>query len=369
MWSNTYDRAATDVLSIQDQIASAIIDEGIRLRLSGDQRRRLLRKPTNDPAAFELYLRAIQAFEKATEADYLGARDLLRQAIARDRSFSLAYVALATTYSLMAIDGYERPADTWPEVSQNVRRALDWDPDLPDAHSEAATALFFSQWDWPGAEREWNRALQSRGGGFVPDFLRARALQSWALGRPDEALALIRKSRELDPLSFGIIVSEADYLLQTAQLDNAASLYENVIRTEPGASNAYFGLAEVRRAQGRFDEAIEARRRGYAAAGDDSLTKVLSSARGAEGYREVERAAARLELERLETRTATGYASPLDFARACAQLGEKDRAFSYFPAAFEDRAPGLVFLKVDHAWDAVRDDPRFLAAVHRVGLP
>ncbi len=170
-------------------------------------------------------------------------------------------------------------------------------------------------------------------------------------------------------MSFKLIVREADYLLQTGQLDNAAGLYESVIRTERGASDACFGLAEVRRAQGRFDEAIEARRRGYEAAGDDSLTKLLSTARGAEGYREVEKAAARLELEGLETRAATGYASPLDFARAYSRLGEKDRAFGYFPAAFADRAPGLVFLKVDHAWDAVRDDPRFLAAVHRVGLP
>ena len=75
------------------------------------------------------------------------------------------------------------------------------------------------------------------------------------------------------------------------------------------------------------------------------------------------------ELEALQSRAATAYVSPLDFARAHAQLGEAEQAFSYFDAAFADRAPGLVFLKVDRAWDAIRDDPRFAAAVRRVGLP
>ena len=109
----------------------------------------------------------------------------------------------------MAIDGYESPTDAWPEVTRNVRRALDEDQDLPDAHSEAAVALFFSQWDWAGAEQEWNRAMQSRGGGIVPDFLGVCALQRWALGKPAEALALARKARELDPLSPAFTYQEA----------------------------------------------------------------------------------------------------------------------------------------------------------------
>lgn len=369
LWSNSYDRAAGDALGAQNAIAAAIVDDGVRLRLDGEDRRQL-RSPTKDPAAYELYLRAIHFWADETEAAYLDSRGLLRQALARDPGFALAYAALATTHSVMAIDGYERPAEAWTEVSRNVRSALDWERELPDAHSEAASALFYFQWDWSGAEQEWDRALQSRGGGFVPDFLTSRALQRWALGRTDEALALARKARELDPLSRGFILKEADFLLQTGQLDPASRLYEGVIGTDRDDSRAYFGLAEVRRLQGRFDDAIDSLRRAHEAAGDRSLSDVFAAARGADGYRQIERATAKAELDALEHRLAEGaYASPLDFARAHARIGEGERALAYFEPAFQDRSPGLVFLNVDRAWDSVRNEPRFQTAVRRVGLP
>jgi hypothetical protein len=87
------------------------------------------------------------------------------------------------------------------------------------------------------------------------------------------------------------------------------------------------------------------------------------------GYRSIDRLAVEQELDELQTRPATDYVSPLDFARAHARLGNREEAFRYFDAAFADRAPGLVFLKVDPSWDLIRDDPRFVAAVRRVGLP
>ncbi len=270
----------------------------------------------------------------------------------------------------MAIDGYEKPADAWSNVTQLVRRALDLDPDLPDAHSEAASALFYFQWDWVGAERAWKRALESRGGGFLPDFLTSRALQRWAIGRTDEALQFARRARELDPLSPVYVLKEADFLLFGGQLDEAGRLYESVIGVARSDPRAYFGLAEVRRKQGRFDEAIASLRRILDAAGDDSLRELLETARGLEGYRRIDRALAERELLGLRGRLEEGgYTSPLDLARAYARLGERESALAHIDSAFEERSPGLVFLNVDRAWDAVRDDPRFREAVRRVGLP
>ncbi len=379
LWSQAYDGEEKDVLSIQEEIARAVVNDGIRLPLSADDRRVLLRKPTDDPEAYDLYLRAIRSIERETEEDFLAARGLLRRALARDPNFALAYVALATTYSIMAIEGYERPAEALPEVSRNVRRALDCDPDLPDAHSEAAVALFYLQWDWTESEREWSLALQSRGGGILPNLLMAYALQEWALGRPGKALELARRARALDPLSLRLMVSEADYLFHAGQLDEAAKLYESATRMPQDASgegqaqvvpNAWLGLAEVRRAQGRFDEAIDARRRGDESPEDAGLRRAYATGHGAAGYREIETLAARLQLEALEQRSADGaYVSPLDFARTYAQLGERERAFAMLESAFADRSPGMTFLNVDRAWDAIRDDPRFPAFVRRVGLP
>ena len=135
---------------------------------------------------------------------------------------------------------------------------------------------------------------------------------------------------------------------------------------------AYFGVAEVRRAQERFDDAIALFRQGCQAAGldDDALLKRLSEARGAEGYRKVEKMWAQLELDVLADRAASNkYTSPLDYARAHARVGDKDEAFRYLDAAFADKSPGLVFLKVDRAWDQIRNDARFRDAVKRIGFP
>ncbi len=368
LWGNTYDRAAAEVVSVQDEIASAIIDEGIRLRLSGDERRRLVRHFTDDPEAYEWYLRARHAVIRGAEKDVLQARELLVRATTRDPQFALAHNALAATYVSTAIEGFERPADALSLANVSNRRALALDPELPEARATAGSIAFLSNWDWATAEREFKIATEAARGAFPTGTLLPYALERWALGRPDDALRIVRMIRQADPLSPFFAVMEADYLFHTGQLDAAADLYEKTIREEPSA-DAFFGLAEVRREQGRFDEAIEARRRGHEADGDDSLREVFETARGAEGYRQIERMAARQELEALQSRAATGYVSPLDFARAHAQLGQAEQAFSYFDAAFADRAPGLVFLKADREWSAMRGDPRFLAAVRRVGLP
>ena len=368
LWGNAYDRAAAEVLTIQDEIASAIMDEGIRLRLSGDERRRLVRHSTDDPEAYESYLRARHALLRGSYEDILEARQLLVRATTLDPEFAAPHNALAASYVTAAIEGFERPADAWKAATSSNRRALALDPDLPEARAIAGSIAFLSDWDWAAADREFKTAAGAPRGAFPTGTLLPYALQQWALGRPDDALRIVRRIREADPLSPVFAIAEADYLFHTGQLDAAAALYEKTIREEPSAA-AFLGLAIVRRAQGRFDEAIDAQRRGYEADGDTSVRDVLETARGAEGYRQIERRAARLELEALNSWATTAYVSPLDFARAHARLGQAEPAFRYLDAAFADRTPGVVFLNVDSAWDAIRRDPRFLAAVRKVGLP
>jgi serine/threonine protein kinase len=367
LWGNTFDRATSEVVSIQDQIANAIVDEGIRLRLSADERRALSRHPTDDPEAYEWYLRARHAVLRGTEDDILQARELLARATARDPQFVLAHLALAATYIGAALDGFARPIETVPQARRIVRHALEIDPHFPQTHASAASIAFFFDWDWAAAEREWSVLNQSPSGALPVQELVANSLGRWVLAGPNEALRVVQKLRAVDPLTISYAVLEADYLFHAGQLDAAATLYEKTIH-DAASADGLFGLAEVRRAQGRFDEAINARRRAHATV-NDSLVATTDPGHGAAGYGAIERAAVQQELEALRTRARTGYVSPLDLARAHAQLGDREEAFSYFDAAFADRAPGLVFLKVDNAWDGIRDDPRFAAAVRRVGLP
>lgn len=371
LWGETYSRTLEDILSIQEEITRSIVEDGIKLKLSGEEERQLARRMTDDPQALDLYMRGRHLQQGETEEQYLKERDLLKQAVARDPRFAQAYLGLATTYSVMAIDGYERPIEAFGEQKQYLQKALELDTDLPRLHVELGVRAFAFDWDWSTAEREFKLATQPGRQDFIePEDFEPFALLRWIQGRGDEALQLTRKARDIDRLSTAIIVREADFLVRTKRIDAAIELYNKAINDDPADARAYPGLADALAAQGKFDDAIDARRKEFRTANDTALDDIFATARGENGYRDLGRALARLDLDDLNRRAASGgYVSPLDFARKYLESGEKEKALSYFDEAIADRSPGLAFLKVDPAWESVRNDPRFLAAVRRVGLP
>jgi len=371
LWHHTYDRDTAALLNVQDEIGSAILDEGLRVRLSTAERRRLVRHPTTDAEAYDLYMQARNLQRRGTEDEYIRSKELLEKAIIRDQKFALAYGAMSGIYAMMVTDGLVRPTDAWPLVSKYLRQAEAADPDFPDSNAFAHAYAFLFNWDWAAAEQARRLSMQTESNSFDPDDLRSFAIERWALGRPDEALEMVRRTRQLDPLNAELASVEADYLVHNGQLDAAVALYKQSISMEPANAAPYFGLAEAYHRQRRFEEAIDLRRQAHAIAGDDSVAEAFARAKGKgeEGYRQSDRLWVQHQLAELKTRSATKYVSPLDFARAYAQLGESDSAFRHLEAAFNDRSPGLVFLNVDRAFDSVRTDPRFLVAVRRVGLP
>src|SRR5262249_42457090 len=150
---------------------------------------------TSDSDAYSLFLRAIHYLRLETENDCLMAGQLLTQAVARDGKFALGHVTLASTYSSMALYGSEPPHAAWSESRRSVERALDLDPTLPDAHAEKAIEAFGYQWNWIGAQNEWDAALKSRRGEVQAELLTVYVAQQWALGRDQEALEFARAAR------------------------------------------------------------------------------------------------------------------------------------------------------------------------------
>ena len=369
LWTGTFDRDASELLEVQDEIASAILDDGLRLQLSEDEQLELARGPTVDGEAYDLYLQARYLQRRATENDYLEAIELLESATVRDPGFAQAYLLLAGTYMALGIDGFMRPTDAWAQADRHARRALEADHDSPDARAIQHALAFFYDWDWEGAERERTLALQTPVGEFDPDHLRSFSLALLALGRTEEALDLASRTRELDPLSIGLAMLEADYLVRADQLDAAVAVYERTIEVDPESADAYFGLAEAFLRQRRFDEANEARRQAHDILGDDPIAELFATAGGEEGYLLADEADLRRQLEFMEAREAWGYVSPLSFAQVYAQLGDADQAFAYLEEAFTQRSPGLALLTVDQAFYRVRDDPRFEDALRQVGFP
>ena len=367
VWGDNYERSSADLLAMQADLARAIVSDGIRRPLDAEAQRRVERPITENADAHDLYLRALYLHRLEGEANYLGARRLLRQAVALDRAFVLAQVSLASTFTVMTIDGFERPTEAWPASNRCVRSALDLDATLPEAHAEQASAWFFFDHDWYAAESEWKRSIEVRSSPSLPDLLGASALKLWALGRIADALDLARRARALDSLTPRFANLEADLLLHAGRPAEAATIYEGIVAGTPLEAATQFGLAEAYHDQGLVAEALKARRRGYESRGE---TPPSVRGSGEAAYRALERVAAEAELERLAARAAQGsYMSPLDCARARARLHDADGAFRDLDAAFEEQSPGLVFLRVDRAWRSLHDDPRFEDAVALVGLP
>ena len=159
------------------------MDDGLRVRLTSDERAQLVRHPTTDGDAYDLYLQARYSQRLATEEDYLFSRTLLESAVVRDPKFALAYASLAGNYAMMLVDGLERPTDAWPQVRRYMRQALEIDPTLPEAIGIEHAFAFLFDWDWAGAEAVRRRLLASSIGAFrsaVRESARRGAVGAWA---------------------------------------------------------------------------------------------------------------------------------------------------------------------------------------------
>jgi tetratricopeptide (TPR) repeat protein len=224
------------------------------------------------------------------------------------------------------------------------------------------------EWDWAGAEREF-QTLSADPRLFLGNQYHPVALFLWARGRPDDAVAVMDRALRVDPENLESRIMRGDFLAHAGRLDDAVREYSAIIAAEPASARALFGLAEVYKRLGNMKGAIGELRKAYVATGEDYGTQALATVRTEDDYEKAEIVVARARLAALEAEAKQRYISPLDLARRYAQVGDREQAFAGLERAFTEKSAGLVLLKVDPAWDRVRDDPRFAALVRRVGIP
>jgi tetratricopeptide (TPR) repeat protein len=366
LWGEKYDRPLADLLLVQDSIALAISDR-LRLGLSDEENRALSRHGTANAEAYELSLKARSFFLKESEEGFVKARRLYLQAAEKDPKFAEAHVGVATTYGGMAVNGYSPPAQTWPLFDEEIRKALDLDPANVRARLALANRRFFD-WDWARSEREFQE-LSSDPRVLLGEQFAAIGLSLWARGRTGEAVALMEKALRVDPGNLAIRNMLGDFLAQAGRHEEAIAYYKAAVEAEPSDSRPFFGLAEMLRRRGDVKGAIDTLRKAYELSGEEYGVKALAAASTEKDYESAEAVVARSRLGDLEAVAEERYVSPLSLARLQAQAGEREKAFTNLDAAFAERSAGLVFLKVDRAWDRIRDDARFAALVRRVGIP
>jgi tetratricopeptide (TPR) repeat protein len=334
-----------------------------------EERERLERNRRVNPAAHESDLRARYFLGKFTPSDVERAMALFEQAIVQDPSFADAKAGLAHACFERAVPlGGDLPVTHQRELLSRARsaakEALEIDGALAEAHAALGMILLFYDWDWPGAERALERALELDSNSWLAHAFRF-VLASTTLdgGR---ALHEMQRAIELDPLNLLLRAEAAECCNWIRDYAQAVEYASQTLELDPSFPRAHFVLGRVHEAQGRIAEAIdEYRRAGVIPTGAKAAQRALQQG-GAAGYH---RWALRAGI------TAAPYAAwalrerPFFRARGHARLAEVDEAIECLEQAYRQRDCLLVLLKAQEWWDPLRSDARFADLVRRVGIP
>ncbi|HEY6118514.1 MAG TPA: protein kinase [Pyrinomonadaceae bacterium] len=363
LWGEEYDRKLSDLLSVQQDI-SREVSEKLRLRLTGEDQKRLAKRDTENADAYELYLKGRHFLNKPTEADIRKSIDYFQQAIDRDPNYASAYVGIAQAYGLLGgVLGFVSPRYTATQGKAAVMKALAIDETLDDAHATLAQFKLYYDWDWSAAEKEYKRTLELNPNNPTAHGGYGTYLE--ALGRFDEAAAERERSRQLDPVS-AFTTADVGYPLYYARkYDEALEHFRKGIELDSNLSWAHLWIGQVYVQQARYDEAFNEINRAISLSeGNVRGIATLGHAYAVSG----KRSEALKVLAQLQEQAKQKYVSAYFIALIYSGLNEKDQAFAWLEKAYEERHPYLILIKSEPVFDNLRSDPRFQALLRRVGL-
>lgn len=362
LWARHYERQATDILLLQAELASAIAQE-IQVRVTPQEQARLASGRLVNSEAYEAYLRGRLHWNKRTEEGMKKGLELFQQALAKDPSYAMSHAGEAECYNMLGFWGVAAPREVSPKAKAAASKALEIDENLAEGHAARGWAQFAYDWDWVGAEKELQRAIE-----LNPGYATAHQWNSHLLvyqGRVAEALAAVERTLELDPLSL-VMNSNAAYVhIWAHRLEEAEKTLRSAIELDANFPPPQLALGRVYEETGRFREALDAFRKAVATSGE--LARFLSGL--GHGYAVAgESAEARKVLGKLAEMANVRYVSAYDFAVVYAGLGESEPVFGWLEKAYEERSTWLALLKVDSRFDSFHSDPRFQQLVSRLGL-
>jgi TolB-like protein/Flp pilus assembly protein TadD len=359
MWGEQYNRKATDLQAVQEEMAR-IISEKLRLHLTGPEQKLLRKRASQNEQAYQLYLNGVYYDRKSGIENKKKAFDYFSQAIAFDPEFALAYANAAVVYNILAENGVVAPREARPKAKAAAQRALDLDDTLAEGH--AAMALIKNgEWDWSGAENEYGRAIE-----LNPNLALAHsdyAIYLSNMGRHTEALSENKRAEELDPLSIKFS-NRAGLILQVARrYDEAIQQFQSIVKLQPDSSDAYIYLAYTYADKGMYADAISQYQKFISMSGTStSVQAYLGYAYAMSGKRN--EALALLN----KLKTTTEYVAQAELAILYAGLGDKDEAFAALERAYATHDPEVQYLKVEPHYDSLRSDPRFRDLLVRAGF-
>jgi len=358
-WSEEYDRELQDVLALQSEVAQAIAEK-VKVSITGQERDRLVAARPVAPEVYESYVKGSND-PQYTKAQIEHRIADFQDAIRMDPTFAPAYVGLAGTYiSYQDMFVGAPPSEIRPKATIAARKALELDPKLAEAHAILAE-MYQKQWKWAESEEEYKRALELK----PNDASAHRGFAYWLAchGRTQEALAWVERGRELDPL--GSADTVGFLLIMARRYDESIREYRSVLAVHPEYTNARWGLGFALIVNHQTDQAIPEMEKTVAMMNrSPGSLDMLATAYAHAGRRQD----ALTLINELKQRRQRGYVPAGAFINTYLALGDYDQAFFWCEEAYKEQSGILQWIKVDPLFDPVRNDPRFVDLVHRVGL-
>jgi len=373
IWSETFDKELTKVFAIQDEIALTIADK-LKLTLLSDERARVVKRPTENLEAYNLYLLGRYFFYRgSTEEDFHRVISFYEQALAKDPNFALAYADKANCYSIFCMNGYLAPKGVYPKAIEAAKKALELDEELAEAHASLGYLKWVFDWDSAGAEHEFKRALKLSPGSGDVYFLYSMYLTT--TGRFDEAIAGFKRLVELDPASplnytmlggWGYMFADR-YDEAIDQINKGMDIEPKGMDIEPNVPWGRLFLASAYALKGMYGEAVAQADKVLSAwptREDVQIFSFLGWVYAVSGQQEK----ARSLLNRMLDLRTRRYVDAYLIGEVYAGLGEKDKAFEWLNKAYEERAGQMIFLKIDPWIKNLRSDPRYKELLKKVGF-
>jgi len=372
LWSERYDREMTDVFEIQDEISQAIV-ASLKVRLasqsgSGTDAARplksLVKRYTENLEAYELYLKGRFELYKMTGEGLRNSRRLFEEAIRLDPNYALAHDGLAYAWYLEGFMGFMAPKEAMPRAKAAVRRAIELDESVAEAHATLGVILALYDWDWAGAEREMIRSIELNGSspvcrdGYAFYYLRP-------VGRIEEAISETQLALSLDPLSILFRVHLAFLFYLQKKYEHSIAQFRKVLEMSPEYYLAHAMMGNVYTLAGRFDEALECYAKARRADADSKFIDSLEAMTLAMAGRRHDAVAL---LDTITQKAASGYISPVSISYVYTALGDPDQAFENLDRAVSERDPNLLGLRSNPIFDSVREDERFKAIGRKMQL-
>jgi serine/threonine protein kinase/Flp pilus assembly protein TadD len=354
IWGEQYSRKLADIMTVQSEI-SREVTEKLRLRLSGEEKKQLAKRQTENTEAYQLYLRGRYYFNKLTLDGMQRGIEYFRQAVGRDPNYALAYAGLADCHNYLG-----KPM----EAKAAITRAIEIDDTLGEAHASLAFINLLYDWDWAGAERHFKRGIE-----LSPNYAMAHhwyAIYLANMGRHDEAIREARRAQELDPLTLVVNMTPAATLYLARRYDQAIEELQKVLDMDANFLPAHSILGAAYEQKGMYEKAIVEHQKVIDLLGGNVTAEVAVKARVGHAYAAWGKRGEALKIldELLKRRDVTPYS----IAEIYVGLGEKDRAFEWLEKAHGERNVQMVSLKVDPNLDSLRSDPRFADLLRRMNL-